>query len=157
MQDVDEVLCRIRLDLNDHPDENHKSAILDTQFKQHLQELNLEGGQLPQNLEKYFDGRLPEHHGKKWEDVDFLYIPAHVGGNHWVAVEINLAQWKVTVYDCNEKTNSSRALREELSAFYKDLPKMMGMYENLAKKYPQKNPVPFTFGRAEGLAQNTRM
>ncbi|WZZ31002.1 hypothetical protein YC2023_014403 [Brassica napus] len=63
---------------------------------------------VPDLLLAYGRGELPSHGrtNRVWGvDVDRLYFPLFVNGNHWVAVCVNMIEKKVEVYDCNRGRN----------------------------------------------------
>ncbi|KAH0904029.1 hypothetical protein HID58_043532 [Brassica napus] len=63
---------------------------------------------VPDLLLAYGRGELPSHRrtNRVWGvDVDHLYFPLFVNGNHWVDVCVNMIEKKVEVYDCNRGRN----------------------------------------------------
>ncbi|CAH8367529.1 unnamed protein product [Eruca vesicaria subsp. sativa] len=64
--------------------------------------------QLPEFLLAYGRGELPAYGrtNKTWGvDVDKLYFPLFVNGNHWIAVCVNIIEKRVDVYDCFQGKN----------------------------------------------------
>ncbi|CAH8362593.1 unnamed protein product [Eruca vesicaria subsp. sativa] len=64
--------------------------------------------QLPNFLLAYGRGELPAYGrtNKTWGvDVDKLYFPLFVNGNHWIAVCVNIIEKIVDVYDCFQGKN----------------------------------------------------
>ncbi|KAF2564545.1 hypothetical protein F2Q70_00016148 [Brassica cretica] len=64
--------------------------------------------ELPDFLISYSRGEIPSH-GRTDQvsgvDVDRLYFPLFVNGNHWVAVCVNIIEKKVEVFDCGGGKN----------------------------------------------------
>ncbi|KAF8112867.1 hypothetical protein N665_0059s0005 [Sinapis alba] len=66
------------------------------------------GYQLPEFLLSYGRGKIPSHGqtDQVWGvDVDRLYFPLFVNGNHWVAICVNIIEKKVKVFDCSRGRN----------------------------------------------------
>ncbi|XP_018435592.1 uncharacterized protein LOC108807848 [Raphanus sativus] len=66
------------------------------------------GYDLPDFLLGYGRGELPSHgrNDQVWGvDVDRLYFPLFVNGNHWIAVCINIIEKRVQVFDCSRGRN----------------------------------------------------
>ncbi|KAF8106817.1 hypothetical protein N665_0131s0020 [Sinapis alba] len=66
------------------------------------------GYQLPEFLLSYGRGELPSHGrtDQVWGvDVDRLYFPLFVNGNHWVAACVNIIEKKMKVFDCSRGRN----------------------------------------------------
>ncbi|KAG5397861.1 hypothetical protein IGI04_019675 [Brassica rapa subsp. trilocularis] len=72
---------------------------------------------------KYGKGVLPPH-GQTQEiwnvDVDRLYVPVHVSGNHWIALCISFVTRSIDVLDC-----SGRKRYKELDAFANLVPRIV--------------------------------
>ncbi|KAG2281861.1 hypothetical protein Bca52824_053081 [Brassica carinata] len=71
---------------------------------------NKKAYELPDFLLGYGRGEIPSHaHGRidqVWGvDVDRLYFPLFVNGNHWIAVCVNIIKKKVKVFDCGGGKN----------------------------------------------------
>ncbi|XP_033140709.1 uncharacterized protein LOC117131875 [Brassica rapa] len=79
---------------------------VDAAYKKFLP--NKKAYQLPDFLLGYGRGELPSH-GRTdlvWGvDVDRLYFPLFVNGNHWVGVCVNIIERKVEVFDCGRGKN----------------------------------------------------
>uniref|UniRef100_A0A0D3AQS4 Ubiquitin-like protease family profile domain-containing protein n=1 Tax=Brassica oleracea var. oleracea TaxID=109376 RepID=A0A0D3AQS4_BRAOL len=71
----------------------------------------------------YGKGVLPPH-GRTQEiwnvDVDRLYVPVHVSGNHWIALCISFVTRSIDVFDC-----SGRKRYKELDAFANLVPRIV--------------------------------
>ncbi|KAG5409187.1 hypothetical protein IGI04_005506, partial [Brassica rapa subsp. trilocularis] len=76
-----------------------------------------------EDWEKYGKGVLPPH-GQTQEiwnvDVDRLYVPVHVSGNHWIALCISFVTRSIDVLDC-----SGRKRYKELDAFANLVPRIV--------------------------------
>ena len=74
-------------------------------------------------LVQYGKGVLPPH-GQTQEiwnvDVDRLYVPVHVSGNHWIALCISFVTRSIDVFDC-----SGRKRYKELDAFANLVPRIV--------------------------------
>ncbi|KAG2320498.1 hypothetical protein Bca52824_013711 [Brassica carinata] len=74
-------------------------------------------------LVQYGKGVLPPHGvtHEIWNvDVDRLYVPVHISGNHWVALFISFATRSIDVFDC-----SSRRSYPEVEAFAHMIPRIV--------------------------------
>ncbi|KAL0662916.1 hypothetical protein Bca4012_099753 [Brassica carinata] len=79
---------------------------VDAAYKKFLP--NKKAYQLPDFLLGYGRGELPSHGQTDlvWGvDVDRLYFPLFVNGNHWVGVCVNIIERKVEVFDCGRGKN----------------------------------------------------
>ncbi|CAH8363232.1 unnamed protein product [Eruca vesicaria subsp. sativa] len=79
---------------------------MDTEFNKFVP--NKKAYELHEFLISYDRGELPAHGrtDQVWGvDVDRLYFPQFVNGNHWIAVCINIIERKVEVFDCNRGRN----------------------------------------------------
>ncbi|KAF8114124.1 hypothetical protein N665_0041s0013 [Sinapis alba] len=93
--------------------------------------VNKKGYELPDFLLGYGRGELPSHGrtDKVWgADVDCLYFPLFVNGNHWSAVCVNIIEKKVEVFDCGRGKN--RQYLEKLAALIPRIVKAVGPPEN---------------------------
>ncbi|KAG2294010.1 hypothetical protein Bca52824_040679 [Brassica carinata] len=74
-------------------------------------------------LLQYGKGVLPPH-GRTQEiwnvDVDRLYVPVHVSGNHWIALCISFVTRSIDVFDC-----SGRKRYKELDGFANLIPRIV--------------------------------
>ncbi|XP_056848951.1 uncharacterized protein LOC108836937 [Raphanus sativus] len=74
--------------------------------------------QLPEFLLGYGRGELPSH-GRTdlvWGvDIDRLYFPLFVNGNHWIAVTVNIIERKVEAFDCGGRRNKNRQSLEKFA------------------------------------------
>ncbi|KAG2270159.1 hypothetical protein Bca52824_064714 [Brassica carinata] len=74
-------------------------------------------------LLQYGKGVLPPH-GRTEEiwnvDVDRLYVPVHVSGNHWIALCISFVTRSIDVFDC-----SGRKRYKELDGFANHIPRIV--------------------------------
>ena len=86
----------------------------------------------------YFRGDRPKTYGSSWDDLDFIYFPLNMENKHWVAVEIDLQEWKANVYDCNVALYPDLAVENCVHAICRFLPHFMTQYPPLAKKFEQR-------------------
>ncbi|XP_013591444.1 PREDICTED: uncharacterized protein LOC106299961 isoform X3 [Brassica oleracea var. oleracea] len=74
-------------------------------------------------LLQYGKGVLPPH-GRTQEiwnvDVDWLYVPVHVSGNHWISLCISVVTRSIDVFDC-----SGRKRYKEVDAFANLVPRIV--------------------------------
>lgn len=85
------------------------------------------GGRRKYNLHnllvQYGKGVLPPHGATHeiWNvDVDRLYVPVNVSGNHWIALFISFATRSIDVFDC-----SNRRSYPEVEAFTRMIPRIV--------------------------------
>ncbi|KAF8080892.1 hypothetical protein N665_0917s0008 [Sinapis alba] len=74
-------------------------------------------------LLEFGKGVLPPHGGTQeiWNvDVDRLYVPVHVSGNHWIALCISFMMRSIDVFDC-----SGRKRYKEVDAFAHLVPRIV--------------------------------
>ncbi|KAG2274320.1 hypothetical protein Bca52824_056875 [Brassica carinata] len=79
---------------------------VDAAYKKFLP--NKKAYQLPDFLLGYGRGELPSHGQTDlvWGvDVDRLYFPLFINGNHWIGVCVNIIERKVEVFDCGRGKN----------------------------------------------------
>lgn len=113
--------------------------------------------EFPDRVARYFRGELPIFHGKNWEEVDFIYAPLFVGTNHWVAIQIDLVNWSLSVFDCNANLKRDHVIQEAVAPIIKYLPKFVSKHEPLSKKYAHRGVSVLTYnGRVGNLEQNFR-
>jgi hypothetical protein len=157
------MLYYIRKGLSEHPSETHRCAVLDSfwsdpyrgQYANHV----VEGKKVnprPARVCQYFKGELPELYGVKWDDVDYLYAPYFVNGNHWVALQVDLVNWMVNVYDCNIPLVTEAKMELEVKPVLKFLPVYMRLHEPLAKKYASSLGNDLGYHRVQTIKQNLR-
>lgn len=74
-------------------------------------------------LVEFGKGVLPPHGGTQWiwnVDVDRLYVPVHVGGNHWITLCISFVTRNIDVFD-----SSGRRRYKEVDAFSHMVPRIV--------------------------------
>ncbi|KAG2280842.1 hypothetical protein Bca52824_052062 [Brassica carinata] len=98
---------------------------VDAAYKKFLP--NKKAYQLPDILLGYGRGELPSHGQTDlvWGvDVDRLYFPLFVNGNHWIGVCVNIIERKVEVFDCGRRKN--RQYVEKFAAIIPRIVKAVG-------------------------------
>ncbi|KAF8093219.1 hypothetical protein N665_0387s0008 [Sinapis alba] len=102
---------------------------MDAAYK--LFSVNRKAYQLPDFLLSYGRGELPSH-GRTDEvwgvNVDRLYFPLFVNGNHWISVCINIIEKRVEVFDCSRGKN--RQYVEKFAALIPRIVKAVGPPES---------------------------
>ena len=163
LQEIDEALLYIRKTLSEHPTVRQSCAILDCgwfiPYKQQHVNLNAEGkkvNETPKGFNRYFKGELPEFYGVCWDKVEFLYAPYNVNANHWIALQIDLVNWVVNVFNCNNNLNSDDVIKLQVEPVLKMLPIFMSKYEPLASKYAHRELQQLQFNRVSTIKQNLR-
>ena len=127
-------------------------AVVDPYFGVLLQRQT--GMPVDEELEYYFSGMLPERCPKPWASVDRVLAPWNLKDNHWVAVEIDLAEWTVRVYDPDTRLTPERHLPGLLKPITHTLPPLMDGHQELHAKHAGKLPQPFKYNRVKGIPQN---
>ncbi|KAF8105151.1 hypothetical protein N665_0162s0030 [Sinapis alba] len=93
--------------------------------------VNRKAYQLPDFLLSYGRGELPSH-GRTDEvwgvNVDRLYFPLFVNGNHWISVCVNIIEKRVEVFDCSRGKN--RQYVEKFAALILRIVKAVGPPES---------------------------
>ncbi|KAL2456906.1 Ulp1 protease family [Abeliophyllum distichum] len=92
---------------------SRKYAVLDTGFGLLLQNIsyNPKGkGQCSvpsidyvKKMERYAMGNFPKNFGGKWKDCNHLLWPYLLSNKYWILFHVDLENWKVTVYDNNQR------------------------------------------------------
>lgn len=137
-------------------------AILDTWFQRNLdKEMNRWLSDKPSYVAekgkmRYLRGELPTSYGKDWKDVDRIYIPFNFKDKHWVALEIQLSKWCVTVYDPDVNLFKLSQVHRFLAELTYILPVMIAQYEPLAKIYEHRRGNPLNVTRVATLERNKR-
>ncbi|KAF2583667.1 hypothetical protein F2Q70_00035260 [Brassica cretica] len=89
----------------------------------HLEAQGRKSYMLHNLLLQYGKGVLPPH-GRTHEiwniDVDRLYVPVHVSGNHWIALCISFVTRSIDVFDC-----SGRKMYKEVDGFANLIPRIV--------------------------------
>ena len=124
--------------------ENVRVVVLDTYWARHLvSQVNLgdvgftEEGE--ETLRNYMKGILPTEFPKKWNDAKKIYTPFHLAGiekEHWIALEIDLSEWSINVYDCNKKLYSDKEIHDALDPIHQGVPRLLTNYKPLATNLP---------------------
>ena len=97
LKGLDEVLCYTRESVKLNPSKTHICAVLDSSWSQRIKNMYenkvKDNGVSEEKLSvmlKYFAGELPDYFPTCWDEIDFVYAPYFVSGNHWVALQIDL-------------------------------------------------------------------
>ena len=109
-----------------------------------------------QILFKYFEGRLPQLHGKSWEAAEHLYVPFNLENRHWVALQISLKDWSVYVYDSDHGLYKDSVLLNLLESVTNGLPLVLKRAETLTNQVGKWGEEPFRVTRVPGLKSNKR-
>ncbi|KAF8107336.1 hypothetical protein N665_0123s0027 [Sinapis alba] len=102
---------------------------IDAAYKMFL--VNIKSYQLPDFLLSYGRGELPSHGrtDQVWGvNVDRLYFPLFVNGNHWISVCVNIIEKRVEVFDCSRGKN--RQYVEKFAALIPRIVKAVGPPES---------------------------
>lgn len=111
----------------------------------------LHDGNTLKNLLLYSSGELPESDGPSWGEVDYVYAPYLVTNNHWVALEIDLKEWVLNVYDCNHDLTKEEDLKVELNPVTVRLPVLLTLSPTTAVKYNDRYAKPLGFNRVVNI------
>ena len=74
----------------------------------------------------------------KWDEVERIFLPFHLSDQskeHWVALEIDLIEWAILIYDSNVGLYKDEVLKERLKPVIEGFPKCIRRYEPLAYKF----------------------
>lgn len=159
MKEIDEVLWYVRDALKNRPPKNHTSAVVDTFWSTQIKNFHegkINGGKTLEYLLQYCRGVLPEGVPTPWDELDYVYAPYLVNTNHWVALEIDLKEWVLNVYDCNHDLMKDETLMFELYPVMVRVPFLLRAYPGTAEKYAVHGGKPLEFVRVEGLKQNKK-
>lgn len=163
LKGLDEVLCYIRESVKLNPSKTHSCAVLDSSWSQRIK--NMYENKVKDNevseeklsiMLKYFAGVLPDCFPTCWDEIDFVYAPYFVSGNHWVALQIDLQKWVINVYDCNVNLNKDKSMKEELKPVMVTLPSLVSERASIAVKYAHQVGNPLGFHRVKNVPQNKR-
>ncbi|XP_033129127.1 uncharacterized protein LOC117126016 [Brassica rapa] len=100
-------------------------------------------------LLQFGKGVLPPH-GRTHEiwniDVDRLYVPVHVSGNHWIALCISFVTRSIEVFDC-----SGRKRYKEVDGFANLIPRIVKAVQ------PMRHQKDFTVGSRISLSEHVQV
>ena len=158
MKEIDEVLCYVRDSVKRRPSKTHTCAVLETFWSNKIKNFH-EGkinGKTLEYLLQYCKGELPEGVATKWDETYYVYSPYFVNANHWVALEIDLQEWVLNVYDSNHNLMTEEHIIEELNPVMVRVPLILSLYPGTAEKYASQNAKPLRFNWVKGVKQNKR-
>ncbi|KAK0580445.1 hypothetical protein LWI29_002051 [Acer saccharum] len=73
----------------------------------------------------YVKGKYPKHASEPWRTINTILFPANVNQNHWVAVEVDLNQRVIKVYDSMPDTYSVEQILKWATCLRKMLPSLL--------------------------------
>ncbi|CAA7059229.1 unnamed protein product [Microthlaspi erraticum] len=152
----------LRTRLLDHPEwfRSDRFCLVDTTFGQYwtakYDEFKMiepnelgEGRPLPTLSYDYYKGVLPEPRptNKIWGvDIDELYIPFNLNGDHWVALFVSLPKRHITIYDSKPSHVKPGLLASLIEPVTVMFPYLMRQLADEDKKY-EWTLEPFTYDR----------
>ena len=107
-------------------------------------------------LIRYMMGECPGEYGKRWDDAERIYTCFNIEEKHWFALEIDLCDWCVTVYDCTVDLYKDKEIFDMLRPIVETVPRYVKMYEPLAKRCEALLDNPMSVSRRHNLKQNKR-
>ncbi|KAK0608728.1 hypothetical protein LWI29_035101 [Acer saccharum] len=73
----------------------------------------------------YVKGKYPKHASEPWRTINNILFPANVNQNHWVAVEVDLNQRVIKVYDSIPDAYSVEQILKWATCLRKMLPSLL--------------------------------
>ena len=159
VQHIEQACALLRKDIN-AGDKYEGVAVLDFLWGYLLQKKladakgDLEVVKGDDTMTQYFDGKLPEKFPTGWADVDRVLAPWNLKNEHWVALDINFAEWTLDVYDCDTSHVADRHMPGLLKAVTHLFPILMNGHPELRVKWVGKVPEPLVYKRVKGISQN---
>ena len=98
----------------------------------------------------YITGTYPISFGKTWVGAKKVYTPYNLSSYHWVALEIDLEQRKISIYDCLTNLHEDVVVQTVLTPMSKLIPILL----NKSRLFGAIDESPFTIHRVHGLPQN---
>lgn len=98
----------------------------------------------------YITGEHPIEFGKTWVGAKKVYTPFNLSSNHWVALEIDLEERKINVYDCRIDLHKDDVVFTALAPMCQLIPillKKSGLFGDIDDSL-------FTLHRVDGLHSN---
>lgn len=101
------MLGHIRKAIFDYPQRFKKFAVLDCKwmarfnatYLNQFSEAEVGEYEFDDDWDQAYRGEYPYAYPKSLRQVDNIYAPFHISNSHWVALQIDLPEWKVIVYD----------------------------------------------------------
>ena len=99
----------------------------------------------------YFLGLYPSDYPKSWESAKLVYTPFNIDNEHWIALEINLAEKVINAYDFNHYIVSAEKLVDHLRGMAEWLP----IHLDKAGVIPNFQPSTFHINKVPDLVHDT--